>query len=95
MHTSKLVTAGLGAAMVMAAGGLISQHNQLVAQAEQLSVQSFQLEAQTQELRAQTGRLQAQTEQLSAGTVPMQRDDRLAAQTELPAVVVAAPRGSR
>jgi hypothetical protein len=95
MRTSKPVTVGLAAAMAIAAGGLITQHNQLVAQAEQLTATSYQLEAQTQQLLVQTGRLQAHAEQLSADNVSMQRDDRLASQAELPVVVVSASRGSR
>jgi hypothetical protein len=94
MRTSNLITVGLVAVMAVATVGLINQHNQLVAQAEQLTANSYQLEAQKRQLQAQTERFQARTEQFSAANVPAEREVQLVSQTELPAVVVAAPRFS-
>jgi hypothetical protein len=93
MGTSKPVTFGLAAVISVAVGVLISQHNQLVTQAEQLAANSYQIQVQQRQLHAQAERLQAQADHLSAADVSKQRDVQLA-QTELPDVVVSAPRSS-
>lgn len=95
MRKSKLVSVGLAAIIAVATGGLVIQHNQLVAQAEQLGARSYQLKTQKEELQARTERLQAQTEQLSAANFPQPREIQLAAQPELPDLVVSAPRFSK
>ena len=90
MRTSNLITVGLVAAIAVATGGLVSQHNKLVAQGEELAANSYQLATQKGQLQALTERFQAQTEQSAAAT---HRDVQLVSQAELPAVIVAARRG--
>jgi K+-sensing histidine kinase KdpD len=82
MYTSKPVTFGVMAAMAVAAGVMVNQHNQLVAQAEQLAADSYQIMVQQDQIRSQTERLQVRAE--TSGT--------LVSQSELPAVVVFASR---
>jgi hypothetical protein len=93
MRSSKWVTFGLGAAMVVAAAALITQYNQLVAQGEQLTAQRYQIEAQNEQLRAQTERFQAQMERTSVVNASVQQPQ-LASQSELPVVVVSASRST-
>jgi hypothetical protein len=92
MGTSNRVTFGLAAVLSVAAGVLISQHNQLVAQSEQLAADTYQIEVQREQLQAQTERFQAQADYLSAANLSSRGEVQLASQTELPAVVVSAAR---
>ncbi len=91
MRTSNLITVGLMAAIAVATGGLISQHNQLVVQGEELAADSYQLATQKGQLQALTERIRSRTEQSAANAT--QRDVKLVSQAELPAVIVAARRG--
>ena len=89
MHKTKLISTAVITAM---AASLIIQHNQLVAQAEQLAANNYQLKTQTEQLQARTERLQSRTEQLASGNFSTPRDIQLAAQQELPDLVVSARR---
>ena len=83
MATSNRVTYGLAAALSVAMGVLISQHNLLVSQSEQISADRYQIKSQRDQLQAQTERLQAQAENLPAAAISSQ---------ELPALIVYAAR---
>lgn len=91
MRPSNLITVGLAAAIAVATGGSISQHDQLVVQGEVLAATSYHLATQKGQLQALTERFQARTEQSSAATTTQHGAQRVS-QAQLPAVVVAAPR---
>ncbi len=92
MRKSKLITIGLAAIVAVTTGRLVVQHNQLVAQSEQLAARNYQLKTQKEELQTRSERFQAQREQLSAANMSKSREIQLASQTELPDLVVSAPR---